>query len=246
MKTAEKVSIEPFKQGYKLDGKYVPRVTTILSAAFAKPGLLVWARREALKLARKELESFVGQSIQMTPQFLDELIAKCDREPDRQKDEAADIGTRAHQAINEIILGKEPKIDSDILPCVQGFLDWQKSTDIKLTAGELRVGSLAYGYAGTLDGIGSRGGDLILVDFKTSNSIRPQEYSAQVGAYVRAYEEIHHRGIAEGWILRFSKTEPQAGQPAFEARKIRDLGMAFRLFLNAKDIYDSAKYDWFV
>lgn len=235
--------IVSFKHGYKLDGKYVPRVTTILSV-IAKPALLVWARREALKLVRSGLEPHVGKSVEMTQAFIDELITKADKEPDRIKDEAANVGTRAHKAIDQIIRGEKPELTTDIIPCVESFMEWKKQSGLELLPGEIKVASKIHGYAGTLDGIARRGKNLVLTDWKTSNGIWP-EYAYQVAAYAEAYTEISNEEIEEAWIIRFPK-KLKDGEAPFEAKKINNLVGALNVFLAAKRIYDNAKTDWFV
>ena len=245
------IKIEPYRSGYKVDGEYFPRVTTVIDV-LAKPGLVIWARREALKIVRHEFRQYEGQVITLAPDFLDDLIARADREPDRQKDEAADIGTRAHAAIHDIILGKEPPVSSDILPCVEGFLGWKESSGIEIDGGEIRVASKKHKFAGTLDGKGQRSDSRLILDWKTSKAIYPA-HVMQVAAYCKAWEEMYGEKVMEAWICRFPKNpqEEVDGIPdpkwvPFEARKIVDIDFAFSLFLNAKGLYDGLKQQLFV
>lgn len=243
--------IEPYKAGYRLDGVYVPRVTTILSV-INKPPILIWVRRQALKIVRETLEPVRETQVRISQDWIDSLIAQADREPDRIKESAADIGTRAHEAIHKLILGESPEITPDILPCIESFMRWYEQSGIQLHFGEIRVGSKRHLYAGTMDAIGRRGRDLIIPDWKTSNGIY-DEYAFQVAAYCKAWEEMTGEPAKEAWVIRFPKAPPPADLVPetrawipFEAKQIKDIDGAFRVFLAAKEIYEAQKTRWFL
>lgn len=236
--------IEPYRQGYRARGVYLPRVTSILGA-IAKPQLEKWKIERALDVVRQELSSFSGQTVRVTPEWIDELMARSRREPERIASEAADVGTRAHDAIFKLSQGIEPQMDAEIIPCVEAFSEWKSKAGIEIEAGEVRVASLKYGYAGTLDGIGRKNGELILLDWKTSKAIY-REYAMQVAAYCKAWEEMFGESPKEAIILRFPKEGP--GDPnwtPFESKTVKDIDLAFSAFLAAKQIYDGQHADFF-
>lgn len=122
-------------------------------------------------------------------------------EAERQRDEAADIGTTAHGVIDRLCLGVAiPPAEWEALPetakqSVRAFVRWQRKNDFRATRTEKVVYSLKHGYAGTLDALGSvlRGtGDgsrlPLIADWKTSNDFR-LEYYLQLAAYLEAYRE---------------------------------------------------------
>lgn len=247
--------IESYRRGYRVDGEYYPRITTILDAA-AKPQLVAWKVRTALERAKQELSKWNGQTIQLTQEWIDALIAEAAKEPEKVAGEAADIGTRTHEAIDKIIRGQEPEIDHEIEPGVNAFLEWHSTSGIKLEPGEIKVASKRYGYAGTMDGIGRRGKDLVLLDWKTSSGIYGGSYAWQLAAYANAWEEMTGEAAKEAWVVRFSKDpegelekrrakDPNAKIIYCEAKRIANIGLAFEAFLACKGIYDANKREYF-
>lgn len=94
----------------------------------------------------------------------------------------------AHQAA--------PEPDSDIAAVVDGFRRWYSQCGIALhPAGDSIVYSRRYRFAGATDALGVRASDgaLVVVDFKTSNSVHPT-YALQLAAYAQAVREM----IADG------------------------------------------------
>ena len=92
---------------------------------------------------------------------------------------------------------------------------------------EEKVYNREHKYAGTVDAVGRIGGNLCVMDFKTSNAIR-KEYYLQVSAYAKAIEDIYGEPVDVCYILRFDKksgefqekaVDPYAHWDAFLAAK---------------------------
>lgn len=249
-----KYPVEPFRQGYKIVDvdKYVPRVTTVLGV-LDKPGLKHWFKREALGVVREELQKCVGgPPVKISDSWIEDFLERANREPERQKDEAADIGKRAHAAIFAKIKKEPVVITEDISQCVSGYEEWLSKCGIDVEDGEIVVGSKQYGYAGTLDAIGRRkDGKRVLLDWKSSREIRT-EYAYQVSAYVFAYEEMFGELINEAWVIRFPKHPrsvvdgiPDPAWVPFESKKVASIDSAFKSFLGCLHLYHSQKINWF-
>jgi hypothetical protein len=108
------------------------------------------------------------------------------------------------QAINDIITAGPDGAaaagaaagDADIAAVVAGFRRWYAGCGIRLfPAGDTVVFSRRYAYAGACDAIGrrARDGALVVVDFKTSNSVHAT-YALQLAAYAQAVREM----VADG------------------------------------------------
>lgn len=70
------------------------------------------------------------------------------------RDEAADKGTRVHEAAEQIALfGEGATVDEDIAPFVEQYRAWLDMYKPVYEATEIQVISRKWGYAGTLDGI---------------------------------------------------------------------------------------------
>jgi hypothetical protein len=106
-------------------------------------------------------------------------------------------GSKVHEACSAIIRGEEVRIDSkfvnpnteqleeltaDEARYIISFVDWVKKSKPKFLAWDATVYSEKHGYAGTLDFVAEIGGEIFLVDIKTSKVIGT-DYEMQVSAY---------------------------------------------------------------
>ena len=194
----------------------LPSVTTVLNV-ISKPALVPWARNLALEHARAALlDSPRPASFSSYQEWVEHTIAKAKAWPDKVKDQAADFGTRLHALIEGYIKAPELPLDipEDMRPPFDAFLAWQEESQVTIHLAEFMVYSRR-GYAGTVDAIATRGDELVVVDWKTSNAVYP-EMALQLGAYGAALEEMldHRIPVAETWVLRLGKTKPE-----FEARR---------------------------
>lgn len=169
---------------YKVDGKRVPSVTTILGRFKESGGLIHWAWQQGID----------GKDYRDT------------------RDSAASAGTLAHHLVEAHIRGKTvdmSKYPEDIQEkasvAFRAFLEWASASKLEPVETELSLTSKKYGFGGTLDAMLIKG-KLALGDWKTSNSIY-LEYLCQVRAYGQLWEEnFPRRPIQGGYhILRFDK-----------------------------------------
>ena len=150
-------------QRYKTaDGKVVPGVTTILGI-IDKPALVKWANN--LGLQGIDSSAYV--------------------------DEAARVGTLAHEMIQESLGG--PKWDREAYTkdqidlaenAVLSFYEWERQTGAKMETLliEKQLVSETLKYGGTIDWYGRIDGKLWLIDIKTCSALHT-EYEYQVAAY---------------------------------------------------------------
>lgn len=184
------------KAGYRLkDGTRVPSVTTITGRFKESGGLLYWAFEQGASGLVRSL--------------------------DDAKQPAADIGTAVHEAVELHTMGKrddecravfETRFPFDTekqAKCISGYeayLAWAKNFKVQIVEREVQLVSEKHRYGGTPDAIGMIGGELVLLDWKTSNAIY-SDYLIQLAAYARLWDEHHpDRPITGGHhLLRFSK-----------------------------------------
>ena len=156
------------------------------------------------------------------------------------KQAAGDKGSKVHKAIEDIILGKEVKIDAkyrnnsteqdeELTPqeyeCVMSFVAWLDEINPEILATEYVAVNEGIGYAGTVDMKLKINGEIWLVDIKTSQSVWP-EYELQVSAYKHADPEVQKMAILQvGYNRNKSKF------------KFTEVGDKFGLFLAAKEIW---------
>lgn len=166
------------------DNVPVPSVTTVLDKTADKTALIAWRKR-------------VGEV-----------------EATRVSNEAAGLGTKVHNALENYILGEDYEIkgnnfvsilarDMTNLMINEGFtgVDEVWGTEIGLIAPGL--------YAGTTDCVGMHNGQEAIIDFKTSKKIKPakwvQDYFLQCCAYAMAHNEMYGTNIRKGVILMVSR-----------------------------------------
>lgn len=168
---------------------------------------------------------------------------------DELKD-AGDIGTQGHGAIERYLkawieTGTRP---DDIRTFIEGvdarlwaitrsaeqfFIDFE----VIPIASELKICSVKYKYAGTLDSLMMvRKGEkhiFAIVDFKTSNSIDKPEYVMQVSAYWQGLYEMTGLRPSELLILQLDKVKLK-----YEVVRIINRPEGFRAFKHVCAVYD--------
>lgn len=223
---------------YTAGGVNYPSVTKILGVIDngKSNALAIWARREALKLAQNELFGALDNGTALTYENVSEIIKSADRQPDKLKDAAADLGTRVHDAIDAYILGKEPVLDDESVVGFTNFIEWMGKEKIRIISGDIPVASPEWGFGGRLDSVGVNDKDeVIILDWKTSNALR-SEYPLQVAAYAIAFEEMYGLKVSGAKVVRFGKTDPAD----FEPRDVK-LKEAKLAFLRALGLYKAMK-----
>ena len=225
---------------YEIDGVRYPSVTTILKVV-NKPALVPWAKKVALEKVREELQERVTRPAhaptELDDEWLDEVIAAAKKRTDEIRDEAASIGTRSHEVIEDFLkTGELPlsKIDRDIVPVIESFTNWWYVSGLKFHASEMVVVSKVHGYAGTLDVVAiDERGEHCVIDIKTSNGIYP-EMAMQVAAYAFAYESMaleHDTGRC--YVVRLGKNKSE-----FEVKEV-DVWRSFEGFQGAMRLFEA-------
>lgn len=215
-------------------GLVVPGTTGILDTVGSKDKtnmLMGWAKKMALEKVQEHLRPMIGTPTTITAEWIDAVRKSAwKRDKDKLK-EAGDIGTKIHEAIDAHIMGKTPVLDEQSEAGFNNFLHWLKDCGITLIQGDTYVGSVLHKYGGALDALGERNGRLVLLDWKTSNSMR-ETYPLQVAAYATAFEEMFEQQIDEAWVIRFGKEIPGDVEP--KQVNIFESWTAFSLALSLK------------
>ena len=161
------------------------------------------------------------------------------------KSAAGDKGSKVHKAIEDLIGGKELKMDDkysdssgepseltvEEWECIMSFSDWFKETKPKVIQLEQVVYNEKVGYAGTVDMVLEIEGKKWIVDIKTGQSIWP-EYELQISAYKHAMQGIDKLAILQvGYRLNKRKW------------KLSEVEDKFDLFLSARKIWENENKD---
>lgn len=204
-------------QTYKnQSGKRVPSVTTILSRFKDSGGLLYWANAQGRE----------GKTL------------------DEARKTAATAGTVAHDWVEDYINGRElrtPDASREICDLARAafdvFLKWKENTKLEVKYTEVALVSEEHQFGGRLDAIGLVGNELVLVDWKTSNSVYA-DYLYQLAAYGVLWTENYpeHKLVGGYHLLRFAKE-----QGDFAHHYYGNLDDEAETFLKMRELYDRVK-----
>ena len=100
-----------------------------------------------------------------------------------QLDNAADRGTRVHQACEGIDRYGSCEVDAEIEPYVMAYMDFLRKYKPKWSMIENSFCDLEAGYAGTLDRYGLIGEKNTIIDIKSNSAIKPVLVTAQLNGY---------------------------------------------------------------
>lgn len=216
-------------KGYTLqDGSRVPGTTTVIGRFKESGGLMQWA-------------------------FQQGKAGKASLYEDSQK--ACDIGTAAHNMIECHINGlpvDEPlkvldkEMASKALNAFEQYISWERQTKLKMLSKyqEIQLISPSLKFGGTPDAIGEIDGQIVLLDWKTSNSVY-QDYLLQLAAYahlvndgiVMSTNQPLELKLTGGFHLcRFSKDHPD-----FAHHYYGELNLAWQQFQLFRQAYEIDK-----
>lgn len=151
---------------YRLDGAWVPGVTTIIGV-LDKPALPKWAAKSVAQYVasnRDAVEHLYGMGERPMVQALKEV-------PWQSRDEAANRGTEVHDFAERIAKGEEVEVPDLLVGHVEACLQFFDDYDIEPVLIEAAVASREHKYAGKLDLIAdSNRHPRAIYDYKTSRS----------------------------------------------------------------------------
>lgn len=221
-------------KGYWVGDQRVPGTTTVIGRFKDSGGLLHWAFKQGQSGAASLYE---------------------------KRDEAGNIGTLAHQMVEVQInndasgVGEPPEAVLEGVPdehaekarnAFMMYRLWASQTKLKLLSNyqEIQLISHEYRFGGTPDAIGEIDGEIVLLDWKTSNSVYP-DYLIQLAAYqhlvndgvvMETGEPMDIKVGGGAHLLRFAKDYPDFGHHYFG-----DLSTAWRQFQLLREAYDIDK-----
>lgn len=168
------------------------------------------------------------------------------------KSAAGDKGSKIHMAIDDVLAGKEVRIDSKYMnrstgkeeeltleecDAILSFVSWFNEVKPKVICWEKTLFSDKHGYAGTADLFCLIDGEPWIIDFKTGQYVWP-EYKLQVSAYVETVSngENHIEGLGD--VSNLKAAVLQVGYRRNKnGWKFTEIENKFNLFLAAKQIW---------
>jgi len=153
------------------------------------------------------------------------------------RDQAADIGTVAHEMVRAHLLDIEAdwskiyggEIIEKAEHAFYGFLDWEKENDVKPILIEESLTSEKMPFGGTIDLYAEVNGKKSLVDFKTGKGIYPP-HRVQVAAYKMLLEEYGHK-VDSAKILHFKRPNDEDDlEPEFHVYNLDNIVKETEIF----------------
>lgn len=183
--------IGPRQEGYIWLGVGYPRATNVLQMdGMRAAALMEWAKTQVANRIELELVKKLHDNGEIG---LGDIGVACKEglaDPDRQKNEAADVGTFEHDNIENWLNGVSEYTENEIL---RRFVEIWSKERVVLVCTEMpliyRDQETGHGFGGKLDILAYKDGKFYIYDNKTSKSVH-NSYGQQVSAYKNAVEQM--------------------------------------------------------
>lgn len=190
-------------EGYIYENNLYPRCTSILNYDGSKAtALMDWSKKEVVRKVHNMLNKYLSEGYELNTQGIDYVCSQAINEPNRQKDEAADLGTEFHDNCELMMLGKEYKK----LSRVEEFAKFWKDSNYQIVATEIPLiwhyNDDNKGFGGKCDILAIKDNKLILADLKSSKAIHAS-YALQLSAYGAAIKQMSDLDIDEYHIFHY-------------------------------------------
>lgn len=185
---------------YKLDGNWVPGVTTILGV-LSKPALPKWAASSVAEYVADNREAIEH----LYAAGRGPMVASLKETPWQRRDDAADRGTKFHDFAERILLGEEVDVPDAQVPLVESALTFMDAYNVRPLAIEQAVGSREHRYAGKFDLIADSNLGRAIFDWKSGKRIYAST-AFQCAAYAFAEFMCDGNGGPESALPQFIET----------------------------------------
>jgi hypothetical protein len=218
----------PASHRYKLDGQWVPGVTTILGC-LDKPAIPKWAASQVAEYVADHPDSVETlRSLGRGP-----MVQALKGIPWEKRDTAGTRGNVLHDYAEQLLLGGDVDVDDEHVPVMEAALAFMDEWHIEPLLIEAAVASREGRWAGTLDlvakykhpRLGTEG--VGIFDWKSGKGIYP-EYAWQFNAYAHA----------EFWVDADGVEHPMPVCDAAYGVQIRADGFDVYPMAFGPDIYD--------
>lgn len=193
------------KHCYKLDGRLLSGVTTIIDGTSSKQNLIGWAANMAVDYIQDSRLWTHGEGdkpyFDCSTSTLERVLQEARTAYAKRRDKAASKGTDTHAIVENYIIycietleGRPSGLVWDKqghdFSQIQPFMDWALKNVERFIAAEQRLYSEKHHFAGTCDFIAMIDGKLTIGDLKTFPKMWSADAFIQMGAYSLAYTEM--------------------------------------------------------
>lgn len=192
LEIAPTVEVTRDRYGYRVNGEYLRRVTTLLRG-IPKDWLGNWAAKTVAEFAVDHRDAWVD-----LPRT--DAVKLLKGSPWSRRDDAGDRGTAIHNAL-EAFARKSPlpEMNDDERACAEAAMSFLRERGSRILGAEITVYNLTLGYAGTFDLWDLLDGTSWILDYKSSSGVYA-EHAVQQVAYKRAeYAVVQAEGEDDKW-----------------------------------------------
>lgn len=175
------LTFDPERHRYRLDGKPVPSVTTLIKGGLPKDALVYWSAKAVAEYVadnRDAVDSLRDMGREPMVQALKSV-------PWQARNEAAVRGTDVHVLAERLVHGDEVDVPGHLAGHVKGYADFLDRFGVDPILTERSVAHRGLYYAGRFDLIAWLNDDLWMLDIKTSTNVYG-ETALQLAAYAGA------------------------------------------------------------
>jgi hypothetical protein len=164
-----------------------PSVTTV-TGVLDKPALTRWQRETAIRQTLAHFDQLIEDVERGDTDAAVAYVMNLRNEGDT----ARERGSRVHAAVEASLKGEAYMADETDLPLIDGAVAWMRESNVRPIETEALLFNPSEGYAGTADLFAEIGGDVWLLDWKTSKSVADSkgrvwdEMRLQLAAYAHA------------------------------------------------------------
>ena len=167
--------------------------------------LIPWAVGCAIRYVAKHKDELTAD---ITEDRVREILVEAKNAHKEVSEEAKDIGSRTHEAIELWLKGSKVTPSPDIEKPFYAFLEWATKNNLEVLKTETTVYNHKEKYAGTCDLKAKVDGKVFVIDLKTSKAFYEPSMPMQVAAYAACYNDVEGIGV-----LRLDK---ETGEPHFK------------------------------
>lgn len=176
-------------EGYFFKNNPIPRCTSILKMDGSKAdGLMIWAKKEVAQYAKDKLTETLNNNGLITGMDISLICQEALANPDKQRDSAADVGSKKHDKVEYWLNNQKEKPSDDIID----FVNIWKKENCSIVCTEMPLAFMlkdGRGFGGKLDILAYKNGKLRIYDNKTSRAVY-QSYGIQVSGYAGAVNQM--------------------------------------------------------
>lgn len=182
----------PGNHTYRLDGKIIPGVTTLLGKGLPKPALVYWsAKMVAEFVADNEADVEALRRMGRGP-----MVNALKGVPWQTRDTAAIRGTDIHALAEELVHGREVDVPEPLADVVAGYVRFIDAWQPEVIWTERPVANRKWWYAGKPDIICRIAGENWLWDWKSAKAVYGDN-ALQVACYGNAEFSVNDDGDEE-------------------------------------------------